>query len=884
MAPATTPAMAQYAHAKREHPDALVLMRMGDFYEAFHDDAKRAAELFGITLTKRSHGRSDAPPMAGVPFHALDEYIAKAVRAGQKVAIVEQMEDSKKAKGLIRREVARVVSPGTILADTLLESGANNFIVAVAPAGEMAGLAVADLSTGEFAAGELEAGALWVELEVLRPAELIAPVAWLEAEEKRLEERLPRTVVEPREGWSFEPSSARESLTQKLGTASLRAYEVEDLTHGLGAASALWDYLRESQQGQLPHIARLGRWRTDERMHLDTATIHHLELLEPATPGGAPRSILLATLDRTETPMGARLLRRWLVAPLVDVGGIERRLDGVETFVTDAERAEAVRVALEGSGDLERLVARIACGRAGPRDLSAVGDAIGGARELKRALEGAPASILGEISSNLWEGGGLVETLSRALVDGPPALANQGGFVRPGYDEELDRLRAMAEGDRAWLLDYEANERERTGIASLKVRFNRAFGYFIEVSKSNLRRVPDDYARRQTLVGGERFTTGALREREAQILGAEEAIAERERAIFDDLCAGVTREATRLLDTARAIAVADVLRSLAWVATERGYVRPEVEVGGRIAIGGGRHPVLEELLPPGQLISNDTELDVSSAQILLITGPNMGGKSVYMRQVALIVLMAQMGSFVPAASATVGLVDRIFTRVGASDNLSVGESTFMAEMTDVARILHHATSRSLVLLDEVGRGTSTYDGMSLAQAIIECLHEGLLHRARARPRALVATHYHELTQLEAHLEGLRNYSAAVHERKDDVAFLYKIVPGASDRSFGIHAAKRAGVPPEVTARAEEILTALENERAVLMIGGPRTRRRRPQAASERQLDLFSSDERAVLDQLRSFDPLRTPPLDALTRIEAWKRRLNQDGARDVRTS
>ncbi len=865
-----TPAMEQYRRFKRQHEDALLFFRMGDFYEMFYDDAREASRLLGLTLTARNHGKSAGEvPLAGVPYHAVETYLAKLIQMGRKVAICEQVEDPRKAKGVVKRDVVEVVSPGTALSDSMLDQQRNNFLVSLYPHKGQVGLAVIDLSTGDFILNEIASAQLPDELEAVAPAELLLSEAADEHWVKELRALLPKVAISRIEEWQFEFHSAYETLTEQFRVQSLKGFDCEDLELAIRAAAATVNYLRENQRGGIDHINRLVRKRCTEFMMLDASAQRNLELLHNQQDGSRQGS-LLEVLDRTLTPMGARLLRQWIVAPLKDPSAVGRRLDAV----TALRGAGAVREILRQIGDLERIMARICCHRANARDLVGLARFLDSTPSLRQELQTGHSDLLEELlAEGLPEVGELVEHIRRALVAEPPATVTEGGLIRDGYNEELDALRRTSKGGKDWIARRQTHERQRTGIASLKIGYNQVFGYYIEVSKANLDRVPDDFIRKQTLANAERYITPELKEYEAQVLGAEERIKELESRLFLELrsrTAGWTAQVQRI---ARTVAQVDVLAALAEVAQSENYVRPQVDDSTAVDIEAGRHPVVERQLKEGRFVPNDMHLDTAENQILLITGPNMAGKSTIIRQVGLIVLMAQMGSFVPAARARIGAVDRVFTRVGASDDLARGESTFMVEMNEASNILNNVTSRSLILMDELGRGTSTFDGLSIAWAIVEFLHE----RDGARPRTLFSTHYHELTELDRLLERTKNYNVAVREDGDHVVFLHRLVPGPCDRSYGINVAQMAGMPATVVARAGEILRRLEggqiDTRNILSAG--------LQAEDEKQMQLFSSPQeppRAHFEkELLQLDLSRTTPLQALLKLNEWKDKL--DGGR-----
>ena len=902
-----TPAMQQFMRFKRRHADAILFFRMGDFYEMFYDDAREAASLLGLTLTTRNHGHgSGEVPLAGVPHHAADRYVARLVQMGKKVAICEQVEDPKEARGIVKRDVVQVVSPGTALLDSVLDEHSNNYTIALVPGGEATdeetcvGLAAVDLSTGDFSLDELPAAAVGDELQRMGPAELVLAQSLGQDWMGIVEDSSPGVPVSRLEDWQFEHRHAYESLTGQLGVRSLRSFDCDDCDLAVRAAGGVLEYLRENQRGAVAHINRIRRRRRNDHLFLDAAAQRHLELFATNQENSRAGS-LTEVLDCTRTAMGARLLRQWLAAPLLDVAAIGSRLDDVAALLESATIRAHLRLQLGDVGDLERLTARICCGRANARDLTGLAGSLARVPEVARLAGELPRPAgreptgLERALSVLPDTSGLVDLIGAALVDDPPASTGDGGLFRDGYDEELDELREIQSGGRDWIARLQAGERERTGIASLKVGFNQVFGYYIEVSKANLERVPDDYERKQTLANAERYITPGLKEREAQILNATERIAERESRLFAELRERVSRKAPEVQECARAISAIDVLAALAETAEEGGYARPVIDDGPAIEISGGRHPVVERQLREGRFVPNDLRVG-SDEQILLITGPNMAGKSTAIRQLGITVILAQMGSFVPARQARIGVVDRIFTRVGASDSLARGESTFMVEMIEAATILNNAADRSLILMDELGRGTSTFDGLSLAWAIVEHLHQ----RDGIRPRMLFATHYHELTELEQKLERVVNYNVAVREEEDRVVFLHRVVPGPADRSYGIHVAQMAGMPGSVIERAREILARLESEQidAGQIRPGPGAAAGEPPSTpspdngdppeDERrllrdQMDLFDQPGEwpAALRLLRELGELSlddTTPMQALQLLHRWRSECDGSGS------
>jgi DNA mismatch repair protein MutS len=881
-----TPMMQQYLDAKAACGDALLLFRMGDFYELFYDDAKAAARVLGLTLTSRDKGENPIP-MAGFPYHQLESYLAKLISSGHRAAVCEQVEDPKLAKGLVKRELTRVVSPGTLTDDALLDPRESNYLAAIAlPAHKKngdraAGLAWAELSTGRFLAMTVPLERLADELARVSPSEcLVAEDAAADALLARSERT---TMLTRRPAWAFGLENAVGILEKHFQTATLAGFGFDETdAPALRAAGAVLDYLSETQKGALVHIDRLVPYRCGECLEIDEATRRSLEITRTSR-SGAREGSLLAVIDRTVTPMGARLLAEWLASPLTDAAAIDARLDAVAALAADDARRGALREHLRGMYDLQRLLGRVATGRASPRDLSFVSRTLAGLPEFKQVLATAGSKLTpGERQSDVGRespGPGLVPAktllaelesqidlcpelhaqLAAALLDNCPLTSKDGGIFRAGFSSDLDGLRDLAAGGKEWIARYQADQARETGITNLKVAYNKVFGYYIEITNSQKDKTPPHYIRKQTTVNAERYVTPELKEYEEQVVTADDRAKLLEYELFLTLREAVQAQARRLQATATALAEIDVLASLADLARHQSYVRPTIALEPRTKIVNGRHPVLDILESQGTFVPNDTLLGGDDGIVTLITGPNMAGKSTYIRQVALITLLAQMGSFVPADEATIGIADRIFARVGASDELSRGQSTFMVEMTETARILNTATGRSLVILDEIGRGTSTYDGISLAWAIVEHLHDAVACRT------LFATHYHELTDLVQSLPGVRNLNVAVKEWEDHVVFLHKIVPGAADKSYGIHVARLAGVPRQVNERAKQILARLEEEhlgengRPKLAVQGKKSRR------GDLQLTLFAAPEHPVVDELRRLD------LDHLTPVEALKR-------------
>ncbi|MEX2139465.1 MAG: DNA mismatch repair protein MutS [Pirellulales bacterium] len=861
----TTPMMQQYRDAKAACPDALLLFRMGDFYELFFDDAKTAARTLGLSLTSRDKGENPIP-MAGFPHHQLESYLGKLVSAGMRVAICEQMEDPRQAKGIVRREVTRVVTPGTLTDDALLDPRENNYLAAVAT-GEPAGLAWVELSTGRFFAATFPQERLADQLARIDPAECLL------SEDDRTAAAFggDRMVFTRRPPWTFAANASAEALARHFGTATLEGFgiDVQRDAAAIRAAGAIVDYLSETQKSSLAHIDRLIPYRASQTLQIDESSRRSLEITRTLREGRR-EGALLGVLDQTKSPMGSRLLADQLANPLTCREQIEARLDAVAELVADPRLVDDLRDKLRGVYDLERLLARVITARATPRDVGAVARTLASLPSIKAKLTERQSALLNDLEAALDLCPELRAKLDAGLVDDCPQSSRDGGFIRTGFHVELDDLRELASGGKQWIARYQHQEMERTGIPSLKVGFNKVFGYYLEVTHTHGQKVPDHYIRKQTVKNAERYITPELKEYEEKVLSADEKAKELEYDLFCQLREMVAGCAKRLQATAAVLAQLDVLASLATLARERGYCRPVIAAEPALKIVDGRHPVVDALATAGSFVPNDTACGDDDGLILLITGPNMAGKSTYIRQVALITLMAQMGSFVPAREATIGIADRIFARVGASDELARGQSTFMVEMTETARILNLATPRSLVILDEIGRGTSTYDGVSLAWAIVEHLHD-VVHC-----RTLFATHYHELTDLAKTLPSVRNLNVAVREWDEQLVFLHKIVDGAADKSYGIHVARLAGVPREVNERAKQILAQLEQQ---LLNGDGQAkigRRGDRGRAGDLQLTLFAPYAHPLLERLRTVELDGTTPLAALQLLQEWQRELKQD--------
>ncbi len=865
-----TQLLQQYFRIKAEHPDVLLAMQVGDFYEFYGADAEIAAQALEIALTGREDGSNGRIPMAGIPIHAYERYFARLIQKGYRVAICDQVEDPKLAKGLVKRKVTRVLTPGTLLEDSMLDAQSNNYLVAAVIGEPAHGLSVVDVSTGEFltteVAGEQRLQKLLDEIFRLQPAEILVP----EHQEELislLKEQTQATIT-PVCAEQWLGREARTILLEHFQVESLRGFGCEEYTRGLDAAALVLKYLQQNQLPALSHIRTLATYSVGQFMYLDSVARRHLELTRNQLDG-SKRYTLLAVLDSTRTPMGARTLRRWLDEPLLNLEGIHARQDAVELLVRHSTIRDALRESLHRLNDIERISARASAGTANARDLVALRTSLEQLPTLRATLtellaqQENPPSLLRQIEWRLNPLEELCALLQRALVDEPPADLKSGGLIREGYDPELDRQRTIKQEGQVWIAQLERQERERTGIPSLKVGYNAVFGYYIEVTKPHLSKVPSHYIRKQTTTNAERFITPELKEKEAILNSADERITTLEYNLFCAVRDEVARQTPALQEVARAIADLDCLCTFAENAVRYNYVRPIVDTEDRILIQGGRHPVVERY-SENPFVPNDCHLHPQQ-RLIILTGPNMSGKSTYIRQCALIVLMAHLGSFVPADSAEIGLVDRIFTRVGARDELATGQSTFMVEMSETANILNNATPRSLVILDEIGRGTSTYDGLAIAWAVAEYLHA-------VGCKTLFATHYHYLNELANRLEGVANYRVAVKEQGDRIIWLHKVLPGGTDRSYGVHVARMAGAPPEVVNRAESVLREFE-KRGVQGAIQPPSESAPSIQTRKLQLTLFEAEEHPVLEEIRQLDTSSITPVEALMKIEAWKRQI-----------
>ena len=874
-----TPMMKQYMQTKEEYKDCILFYRLGDFYEMFFDDALTASKELEITLTGKNCGLEERAPMCGIPYHAVDSYLNRLVSKGYKVAICEQVEDPKTAKGIVKREVIRVVTPGTNLDTQGLDETKNNYIMCIVYMADRYGLSVADVTTGEYLVTELDSQTkLMDELYKFMPSEIVCNEAFymsgLDLDD--LKNRL-HMAIYSLEAWYFDDALCRETLQEHFEVASLEGIGLADCECGTIASGALLKYLEETQKNSLSHMSRLTRYATGNYMVLDSATRRNLELVETLREK-QKRGSLLWVLDKTKTAMGARTLRKYVEQPLIDKASIVKRLDAVAELKDNAICREEIREYLNPVYDLERLVGKITYQSANPRDLIAFQSSLSMLPSVKYILKDMESDLLKEIYEELDPLEELCDLVGRAILEEPPLAMKEGGIIRDGYNEEVDRLRKAKSEGKNWLADLETKEREKTGIKNLRIRYNKVFGYYLEVTNSFKELVPDYYTRKQTLANAERYIIPELKELEDTILGAEDKLCALEYELYCEVRNTIAAELTRIQRTAKAVAKLDVIASLALVAERNNYVRPKINEKGVIDIRDGRHPVVEKMIPNDMFIANDTYLDDKKQRISIITGPNMAGKSTYMRQAALIVLMAQLGSFVPASSANIGLVDRIFTRVGASDDLASGQSTFMVEMNEVANILRNATSKSLLILDEIGRGTSTFDGLSIAWAVVEYISNGKLLGAKT----LFATHYHELTELEGKINNVNNYCIAVKEKGDDIVFLRKIVKGGADKSYGIQVAKLAGVPEPVINRAKEIVEELVTADITgkvkdIAVQGNDTKKKPQKKLDEVDLTQFSLFDTVkdddVLNELKELDISHMTPMDAMNKLYQLQNKL-----------
>jgi DNA mismatch repair protein MutS len=862
----TTPLMDQYLAIKAKYKDTILLYRMGDFYETFYDDAKIASKVLGIVLTSRAHGKASDVPLAGFPHHALEGYLTKLIKAGYKVAVCEQLEDPKFAKGVVKRDVVEIVTPGTATSDKILESKKNNYLASIYINANTVGMGLTDVSTGEFFVSEFDLIHLIEQVEAFNPSEiLVSNSQFTNISEKFKNKPFIFTKIED---WIFNYDYAYEILLNHFKTHSLKGFGIEGLNSGIISAGSALSYLKEMQKNELIHISKISKLEHSDYITLDNSTKRNLEIITSIAEGGK-EGTLIQILDNTKTPMGGRLLKKWIQHPLKNLDRITSRLEAVDELYKSKVLRSKLSDELEKISDLERLIGKISTARANARDLIALKKTLSVIPNLKELLQDVKSKKLQRLNQRLSALDEIVKKIDLAIVDDPPVIISEGGIIKKGYNKELDDLREIAFHGKDWIAKLQETERQRTGISSLKINYNKVFGYYIEITKANFDKVPDNYIRKQTLVNSERFITPDLKEYEEKVLNAEERINDLEYELFNKLRIEISKHSSLIQQNAEAISQIDCLLSFAEVSIQRNYIKPTLTEEDGIIIEDGRHPVVEVFLPPGEsFIANDLRINNSTDQILIITGPNMSGKSTILRQVGLIVLMAQIGSFVPAKRAYIGLVDKIFTRVGASDNITSGESTFLVEMNEMANILNNATPKSLILLDEIGRGTSTFDGISIAWAIVEFLH----NNPGVCAKTIFATHYHELTELELILPRVRNYNVAVKEVGDKVIFLRKLVQGGTDHSYGIQVAKMAGIPNEVIERAKEVLFNLEaNELTPNATPKLAIHSRSQKNVYINQISLFEEDSKALKEKIRKIEIEKMSPLEALNILNELKK-------------
>ena len=862
MAEDITPLMRQYFKIKSKYPEEIVFFRMGDFYEMFGEDAKVASRILGIALTSRGQIKGEKIPLAGIPYHAGDRYLAKLLRAGRKVVVCEQVEDPRQAKGIVKRDVVEIITPGTVTVDGVIDASETSYLASLCGDEKKLGLSILDLTTGEFKLDQGEESKILDRLGVLNPSEIIVADNWPEEKRKSLTSSVAETTLTSLDGWKFDYDVAYQMLLEHLKVNSLHGFGCEGMKLGISAAGAILAYLKQTKKSLLSHLNKISPFFEEDLMVLDANTIRNLELLT-SLRGEERGPTLYSLLNRTGTAMGARLLRSWIVRPLLHPDKIRQRQGAIQELIRNKGLSSELVGRIKSMSDLERLAGKIGCEKVNPKDLVWLKDSLQRIPGIRSSLKAADSELLIRVREDLPDTSELVRLIENSVVDDPPLLLTEGGIIRPGFSSELDGLKEQIKGSKQWIAGLQVEERKRSGIPSLKVGFNKVFGYFIEVTKPHLSKVPQEYIRKQTMVNAERFVTPELKEKEAHILGAEEKIFKLEHDLFLELRSKVAEDTGKIQRTAGLVAILDVLLSLKEVAERHNYVLPEIDSGEEIEIEEGRHPVIENVLEPGSFVPNDTRIDGQSEQIHIITGPNMAGKSTYLRQVGLVVLLAQMGSYVPAKSARIGLVDRIFTRVGATDYLTLGQSTFLVEMIETANILNNATPKSLILLDEVGRGTSTFDGLSIAWAVTEHIH----NNPGVSAKTLFATHYHELTELAQILPRVKNYQVAVKQWEGEIIFLRKIVRGGCDDSYGIHVARLAGIPAQVLKRAGKILADLESgELSSLKADGTASE---PAAY---QLSIFSAKDGLIAEELKKMDLDKLTPLEALNKLSQLKRK------------
>jgi DNA mismatch repair protein MutS len=867
-----TPLMAQYSKIKLAHPDTVLLFRMGDFYETFEEDAKIASRVLGITLTKRANGAAGDVPLAGFPHHAVESYLPKLVRAGYRVAICEQIEDPKLAKGIVKREVIEIVTPGVVFSDKVLDHKKNNYLMAVNYGDGIAGVAFCDISTGDFFLFETETTRLIDQTGIIAPSEVLSPKRFREEVAATLKSAGSEARITKIDDWVFNKEYAKETLLKHFGTINLKGFGASELEVAFPAAGAILHYLQETQKANLSHLKKLSLYNPSEYMVLDWATKRNLEITYSMADGGKDGT-LFAVLDKTETPMGGRLLKKWITSPLTQLAPIIQRQESVEALYNSKKTREKLKKSLANIGDIERLISRICTGRAAPREIVALKYSLLEIPEIIKILHEVDNATINKLKESLVTLEDVTSKIDLAISDNPPISLAEGGVIKRGYSIELDEMREILYSGKDWITDLQKTERERSGIPSLKISYNRVFGYYIEISNVHKEKVPPEYIRKQTLVSAERYITPDLKIYEDKVLNAEENVRTLETELFNDVRIYTASFTEIIQKDAKLIAMLDCLLSFAEAAVEYNYIKPVVNESSKIEIYDSRHPVVERILPPGEkFTSNDYNLDSAGDQIIILTGPNMAGKSVYLRQLGLLVLLAQIGSFIPASKAEIGIVDRIFTRVGASDNITAGESTFLVEMQEAANILNNATSKSLILLDEIGRGTSTFDGLSIAWSMTEYLHEN----PNCAAKTLFATHYHELNELAEIFTRIVNYRVQVKEYDDKVIFLHKVSPGSADHSYGIQVAMMAGLPWEVTSRAKEILANLEGKE--LTPYEVKKAKKIKKAAEDQgfyQMSLFEFTDDALRKEISDIKVDELTPVQALNKLDELKKKLKE---------
>jgi len=866
-----TPLMVQYNKVKNDYPDTIVLFRVGDFFETFQEDAKTASKVLGITLTKRSNGKAGNVPLAGFPHHAIDTYLPKLVKAGYRVAVCEQVENPKFAKGIVKRDVVEVVTPGVAFSDKLLDHTKNNYLASIYIDKDKAGISFTDVSTGEFFCYQIPVSDIQNQLGLITPSEILIPKNQKHSLEPVISKFSSSIRITKIDEWVFNYEYATDLLLTHFNTKTLKGFGIENLDQGIIAAGAILNYLKDTQKANLSHIIKLSKYNPSDFMLLDPSTKRNLEITF-TIQDGTREGTLISILDKTNTPMGSRLLKRWVSAPLIKLEPILQRQQGIEELYKNKVVRSNLQNELKEIGDLERIISKVCTGRANPRELNYLKTSLKKIPMLKQLLDQLSSDIINKINSRLGDLDEIVELIEIAITDDPPLSLNDGGVIRSGFSEELDEIRDLSKNAKNWIADLQRTERERANIPSLKVSYNKVFGYYIEISNTHKNKIPENYIRKQTLVNSERFITPELKEYEDKILNAEEKIYDLEYQLFNGIRKKVAGKAGIIQENAKLIAMLDCYNSFAECAEQYKYAKPVVDNSYKIYIKEGRHPVVERILNPGEKFTpNNCTLDKDDTQIVILTGPNMAGKSVYLRQIGLIVLLAQIGSFVPAEEAQIGIVDKIFTRVGASDNISAGESTFLVEMQEAANILNNATRKSLILLDEIGRGTSTFDGISIAWAITEYLHEN----PDVAAKTLFATHYHELNEMSTIFPRIKNFKVEVREYGDKVIFLHKVSSGGADHSYGIQVGQMAGLPMVVTNRAKEILENLEGKE-LTPVEMKKAKLAKMKKENDIQINLFEFKDDEIRKEISDLEINNLTPVEALNRLHELKKKIKED--------